>query len=527
MKKRRFSIGQCLVGLVFLSVLPGIIIALTLVYQAYAIDKAQTNHDALILVRNLTAKIDKQLAEAVSGLEVLAISRSLSTGQLDVFQAHATRALPYQQSTNNVLLDEQGRQLVNTLLPFGNTLPDTRKIMRFQQIFETGKPLVTDIFKGPVTGNFTWAIGVPVLRNGTIAYALTAAFPPSILEQITSSKNLPTGWTAVIVDGSGAIMSRTRDTRLYVGQKAVPALLEQIGRRREGVFESINKEGTPIFSAYSHSSASNWTVAVGVPKSTIVSAVYERLFKISAGALAALLIGGTLAAFVGNRIAAEIGRLRLPAAELGEGNSCHPIETWLEEVHSIAMAFTTASGHLDDSRKRANFDTLTGLSRRPLFHELISQQIVLATRHKRNFAILVIDLDNFKLVNDTQGHASGDYVLKQAADRMLASIRASDVTARLGGDEFAVLLVDVDEKTARKVAQKICFALGTGYQGITPRVSASIGIAMFPQSAMVLSDLLAAADLAMYEAKSTGKSCVAMSTSKSLNPSNAEAASLS
>lgn len=503
--KHRFSIGQYLVGLVIISLLPALIITVALVYHTYTQDKARVNREAIVLAKNLTATLDKQLSATLSGLAVLATARSLTVGELDVFQAHAIRALQYQSVTTFVLIDKQGQQLSNTLVPYGNSLPDTRKFMRFSRVFETRQPFVTDLFTGPATDKPTLAMGVPVFRDKEVIYALTAGFSPSSLNNITSSKNLPAGWTAVIVDGQGTIISRTREAERYVGQKAAQVLRDQIRVNREGLLESVTREGTPVFSAYTRSSSSNWSIAVGVPKSNVAAMLYDTLFKVSAGALMVLLVGGGLAALLGRRVTFQVRQLIAPAEALGEGRVPPLLNTWLKEVHAVHGALARASDKLMEAQQRANYDVLTGLSRRVLFYELVSQQIAVAERHHGQFAILVIDLDNFKSVNDTHGHPAGDLVLKLAAERIQSAIRISDVAARLGGDEFAVLLNNIDLQGARNVAAKIGAEVGQDYPGITPRVSSSIGIAVFPRAGGTVADLLENADRAMYEAKTAGK----------------------
>ncbi|MDL2354227.1 MAG: sensor domain-containing diguanylate cyclase [Pseudomonadota bacterium] len=492
-----------------ISLLPALIISIAFVYHSYTLDKERVNIEAIALVRHLSASLDKQLSETLSGLEVLATSRSLAVGELETFQAHAIRALPYQSATNFVLIDKQGQQLSNTLVPFGQSLPDTRKFMRFRRVFETGKPLVTDLFRGPATGKPTLAMAVPVFRGEEVIYALTAGLSPSSLSNITSGKNLPTGWTAVIVDGQGTIIARTREAERYIGQKAVQALLDHIRVQREGLLESVTKEGTPVFTAYTHSASSDWSIAVGVPKANVVGLLYEALFKVSAGALLVLFVGGALAGFLGRRVTAQVRQLIAPAEALGEGNAPPVLKTWLKEVHAVNGALEKASAKLVEAQQRANYDVITGLSRRVLFHELVAHQIAMAARHRSQFAILVIDLDNFKAVNDTHGHPAGDFVLKSAAERVLAAIRISDVAARLGGDEFAVLLNDIDLPGARIVAAKMCAEVGQPYADVVPRVSASIGIAVFPHDGGTVAALLENADNAMYQAKTAGKGRVA------------------
>jgi diguanylate cyclase (GGDEF)-like protein/PAS domain S-box-containing protein len=156
----------------------------------------------------------------------------------------------------------------------------------------------------------------------------------------------------------------------------------------------------------------------------------------------------------------------------------------------------------------AQFDPLTGLPNRALLSDRFSQMIVQAKRHDSLLGVLFIDLDHFKHVNDTLGHAGGDELLKEAARRLQACVRPGDTVARISGDEFAVLLGDLARaEDAALVAQKILDRLAEPVEiaGKEIFVSASVGIAAFPADGAEAESLLRAADAAMYRAKQAGR----------------------
>jgi diguanylate cyclase (GGDEF)-like protein/PAS domain S-box-containing protein len=157
---------------------------------------------------------------------------------------------------------------------------------------------------------------------------------------------------------------------------------------------------------------------------------------------------------------------------------------------------------------RANFDKLTQLPNRSLFDDRLDSTLALARRQGRGFALLFIDLDWFKGVNDSLGHAAGDALLSEAAVRMGQCVREADTVGRLGGDEFAVILADLKnpseaEEIARRINQTLAepFVLAEG----TARVSASIGIAIYPENGGNLRHLRQLADKALYAAKAAGR----------------------
>jgi diguanylate cyclase (GGDEF)-like protein len=157
---------------------------------------------------------------------------------------------------------------------------------------------------------------------------------------------------------------------------------------------------------------------------------------------------------------------------------------------------------------QAHHDALTGLPNRLLLEDRLGQSLAQAKRNQQQVALLFIDLDGFKGVNDTLGHAAGDALLKQVSARLADAVRASDTLARMGGDEFAVVLQEVrDTPSAMRVAEKLLEALRAPLrlEGRDLRVSASIGLAFYPEDGLDADTLLRHADVAMYRAKASGR----------------------
>ena len=202
-----------------------------------------------------------------------------------------------------------------------------------------------------------------------------------------------------------------------------------------------------------------------------------------------------------------IGTLELTSALNGAFDARH-VEIATMLAGEAAMALENARLY-DEIRHQALHDGLTGLANRVLFRDRVIQALERNRgRDVRPFGVLFIDLDDFKVLNDTLGHARGDDVLVAAAGRVAASLRPNDTAARLGGDEFAVLLDDVaDEETALSIAIRLADALREPLDlgDASPMIAASIGVAVSGTAGETADDLLRNADVAMYAAKSSSR----------------------
>jgi diguanylate cyclase (GGDEF)-like protein len=184
------------------------------------------------------------------------------------------------------------------------------------------------------------------------------------------------------------------------------------------------------------------------------------------------------------------------------GRMSHQLELTRQKVIKEHIA------HAADVEYLAYHDSLTGLPNRSLFSKLLGHSITQSLRNQRQLAVLFLDLDHFKKINDTLGHEAGDQLLQEVAARLKTCLRDSDTVARLGGDEFIVMLPELQvEEYSAAVAQKILAAIARPFvlAGEEFRVTASIGISSYPQDGLDEQTLTKNADVAMYRAKEEGK----------------------
>ncbi|MEO7251712.1 MAG: EAL domain-containing protein [Arenimonas sp.] len=180
----------------------------------------------------------------------------------------------------------------------------------------------------------------------------------------------------------------------------------------------------------------------------------------------------------------------------------------LESASRLAAVAIEHRELTDQLSHQAQHDALTGLPNRLLFQDRLNQALALARRHRQQVAVLYMDLDRFKHINDTLGHSCGDALLRQAAERLNNCIRTSDTLARLGGDEFTVVLTELaDSRDVTRIASKLIESMRVPFQvdGRELFVSVSLGISIFPTDALEGEALMVNADVAMYRAKEMGR----------------------
>ena len=258
-------------------------------------------------------------------------------------------------------------------------------------------------------------------------------------------------------------------------------------------------------------------------KYTYVNPAMERLFRLPASQL----IGQTDDDLFGEEAAIHIRAVdsRILSGEIIERDIIKPVRGIPSTFHTVKVPIRDRSGEITGlcgiarnitERKHtekklvhmATHDPLTGLPNRTLFNDRLTQELAHARRDRKKLAVMLLDLDEFKDINDTSGHSMGDRVLKAASERLTGLFRKSDTVARMGGDEYLLLLpkISVVEDTT-KIAQQILEAFRRPFI-IDDRefhVTTSIGVAIFPDDGEEVDILIRNADIAMYRAKERGR----------------------
>lgn len=478
-----------------------------LIYYDYKLSRESFVQSAIATARANALEIDKELAVVESALVALSTSPSFTSGDLKAFDAQARKLGARQNIFNIVLEDAGGQQLMNTFLPYGQPLPRNPDDLMLKYVLERDETVNSSLFIGPVSARHIVSVGIPVRDGKGKRYALTATIAAERFEAVLRQQSYPAHWITSVLDRNGLIVARSRDMKRFMGTSAIPQVRQRMHRQPEGAFETETLDGVPILAVMSKAGKSEWTVAIGIPLDRLSAEMNRKLWSLvlaTAGLLGSSLFFAWL---VGARIRRSLRGLIPPALALGAGERVEPASHGLREADDVAEAMAKASAMLREAKHQATHDVLTGIANRAMFTEFLARQLAIASRSLAQLSVLYLDLDNFKTINDTHGHAVGDALLISATGRLTAQLRKADMAARLGGDEFAVVLCDAGAAETATVVDKLVKLMAEPYRlaGLELQAAASIGVAVFPESGATVESLLAAADQAMYTAKAARK----------------------
>jgi two-component system sensor histidine kinase/response regulator len=336
------TIRAKLIEVVLTLVVPGWIAMSIVIFSFYHRERTHLMENTMGISRALMSTVDRDLSSLTVAAQVLATSSNLRSDDLAAFQRKATEVAPLVSASNFVVSEQSGQQVVNTLRPYGEPLPQQGNPPAQRQAFETGKPVIGDLFFAPLMKRPLVSIVVPVFQNEKVKYTLGVGLYPERLNEILKRQRLPPNWIAVILDKSGVIVARTLNPERYIGQKAVPALLTAMKEETDGTAEITTAEGIPAIAAFSRSEISNWTVSIAIPLAEMpfISGSYLIFSALAAGII--LSIGLIFAGYQSTQIAYAIKDLIPPALALGFGKAPNIPKLRITEADDVAQALDRA-----------------------------------------------------------------------------------------------------------------------------------------------------------------------------------------
>jgi diguanylate cyclase (GGDEF)-like protein len=349
--------------------------------------------------------------------------------------------------------------------------------------------------------------------------------------ELATKLPLPEAVVLTVIDRNGVVLARNPGGNDIIGRKLDPLQVpENMLVGRNGVFYGSGADGAPQLFAYESVAETSGgpaalRVLVGVPLSVIYADANATLIRTLTGVLLAtflLLIGawyGAESFFLRNVRTLLDTANRIRAGDLSARTG---MPYGNEELSQIGKAFDEMAETLQERKKRIDnaivslhqrsiSDTLTGLHNRRFLYETLPREIVRAKRNGTTIGVIIVDLDHFKRINDTYGHEAGDMALRWVGGVLKESVRGSDVVCRHGGEEFCVVLPEASGAGAQTKAEEIRAALEAlklDYSGQPLKITASFGVAIYPEHGMDADTLLRLADEALYNAKSAGRNRV-------------------
>ena len=341
---RRHTLGiqARLTLLALVTVLPLVVLASFAILRTVDDQRAQLQRDVRERVENLLSDVDRQISAIQAELRVLALSPSLRADDFLAFDRQMREALKI-QGTSIVLLDTKAQQLINTNRPFGEPLPRAINSEMLDRVVETGKPQISDLIIGAVLRRPVLTVGVPVFRNGKVAYVLVMVVGPEILSALLQEKDLSADWTAAIFDRKGLTVARTRDLDRFIGQPAAPILLKEMAGAAESWFPNITKDGLAVYSTFRRSQISGWTVAIGLPREFVDAPLRGAQWIAFGGGGAAIALSLALAGWMARAIRRPVEALTAATKALGSGEPIGSLIGGVRELDEVGDALRSTA----------------------------------------------------------------------------------------------------------------------------------------------------------------------------------------
>ena len=252
-----------------------LIVAIAVIVGAmeFARERARLEEHLLLTTRAMNRSVAQELSSVVTFTQALAttLDDDLTQHHPGRAQEKAVRALASSQIADHIVAtDVSGQQVFNTLVRYGEALPVTKNRARINAVFASAKPQISNLITGTVSGRYEVLVDVPVMRNGTVAYVLTSVLNSSTLRGILLDQQFPEPWVAIIFDGNGVVVARTRNHDAFVGKLASPRLIDQLAHRTTGVYENHNLDGDTTIAAFVRTDGKSFGVAIGVERSWLL-----------------------------------------------------------------------------------------------------------------------------------------------------------------------------------------------------------------------------------------------------------------
>ena len=334
---RTFSLRTYLLFLVIATALPVMLVGAVLVSRVITDNQLEAERRMLEAARAGAAVVDAELQGTSRALQGLAESDRLMAAQLSEFRGQAERVMATQPTWAAVSLAAlDHRQIVNTRRQVGDPLPEVTDFESFDRAVRTRGPAIGTLHVGKLTQERGFLVRVPVLRDGHVIYVLSAWITSQGFSSVLRRQApFPDEWARGVVDASGVVVARSRDSERYIGQKGTPAFLARYEKAPEGVYRDTALDGTPVYGAYSQAPESRWIAGVGVPAPVVDAAFNQSMVALGAMTLLLLSIGGGGTYLLSRQISRDISRAAEDADAISLGLAPSPVSSDITELQRL------------------------------------------------------------------------------------------------------------------------------------------------------------------------------------------------
>jgi signal transduction histidine kinase len=386
----------------------------------------------------MVSAVDTAMGGAITAIRSLGILPSLDAGDLASFADAAQRVLATQpQWTNLHLAEPSGRQVVNIRVPPGDPLPaESFDDGSFAQVLATGEPAVGNLTLGAVSGSWEVPVRVPVEREETIRYVLTAVVRAESIDELLAAQDLPQDWSALVLDRDYRVIARSLFAEEGVGNLAAASLRQALDESPRGWVPGESSGGRRAYTAYSRSELTGWTFAMSIPAYVVDEGEQRAARLLAFGALGAISLAVALALLIGRRIARPISQLAAATEAMGRGAPVRPLDgSAPDEIRALGAALHAAEQAMRERR------------------ELIEREkdaLQAADRSKDEFLAML----SHELRNPLAALTAAAHVLKVSPADSAAAAKARGVVDRQAGHMSRLVedLLDISRLAMGKVA---------------------------------------------------------------------------
>ncbi|MUI11483.1 diguanylate cyclase [Massilia dura] len=505
-----------------LALASALLASLAVLYPMERQMRALVGEQQVALLASAAAALDQQVSDRRVLLRAIAedaarVPGLRSAGLQPLLEQHAVLR---DEFDNVVVFDRAGSVIANLANRRGvgdTTAANTRT---FRETVDTREGVISPPFRSPLSGKPSIVLTEPVIgANGDVMFVLGGALSlvnARFMGQFLAARPGPSAYF-YLIDQRGTIIYHPDASRVLHNVWREPGGVTEVTRRAlsgfEGWTEGVTKEGRSALIAATHLRRTGWTLTVVYPVAEAFAPLRQGESAARMSTAAVTLLATAAGFYLASVFLRPLGRLHRRVDMLVAGTADIDVldSVRSDEVGSLSRAFFALSQQRREAEHRlallSRTDTLTGLHNRRMFEAELPAALARARRSHTGLVLAFLDVDHFKRINDTFGHATGDQVLCEFARRLLGSVREVDTIARLAGDEFVIIFENIDsESRVAPMMEKLLdtirepFVCGAGPLAVTT----TVGVA-FSAGKISADNLLKVADEALYGAKAAGR----------------------